>query len=267
MLKRAVLIAALIALPMRASAFETDNLLALAMMPLAVAAASEVTNVPVSDLVDVVTLLNQANVPPAQFVEIVRYTPVLLVEDVTPSFDTVLRQQIANGIEGSALFPVIERQFVAYDLPPVDLDTIPTVVPVVRETFIPDVVTTRVAEMRTRTHPHGGPPGQLKKQIGVQTGAEVVHGTFPGRGHGRTRTTEHVTVAKPHHVTHETRVVKVHPSKPAHVKVEHAKPNHVMMPAPPMGGPPAMHGNPHAGGGGDHGGGGGGGKGHGKGKG
>jgi hypothetical protein len=27
-----------------------------------------------------------------------------------------------------------------------------------------------------KEHPHGGPPGQLKKQLGLQTGAEVVHG-------------------------------------------------------------------------------------------
>jgi len=26
-----------------------------------------------------------------------------------------------------------------------------------------------------RAHPHGGPPGQLKKQFGLKTGAEVVH--------------------------------------------------------------------------------------------
>jgi hypothetical protein len=31
------------------------------------------------------------------------------------------------------------------------------------------------------SHPHGGPPGQLKKELGLQTGAEVVHGSKPGR--------------------------------------------------------------------------------------
>src|SRR6185436_10897847 len=40
-----------------------------------------------NDLVNVVTALNQANVPPPQFVEIVRYVPVALVDSSTaPQF-------------------------------------------------------------------------------------------------------------------------------------------------------------------------------------
>lgn len=250
MLKRAVLICVLAALlPTRAPALETDDLVALAAMPLAVAAVSEITDVPVSDLIDVVTLLNQAEVPAVQFVEVVRYTPALIVTDIEPDFGDVLRAQIAAGLRGPDLFPVIEQQFVAYDLPVVDLNAQQVVTVVDSPTFVPQVVTTRVATFRT--HPHGGPPGQLKKAVGVQTGAEIVH---PNRARAR----ERVVASKP-------REAKVHRVKPERVKPQRV--DRVVT-------QPKAHGNPHAGSGpagnpgkGHGGGGGGGGKGHGKGKG
>jgi len=52
---------------------------------------------------------------------------------------------------------------------------------VVDQNFVPPVVVNRVAEVRA--HPHGGPPGQIKKQLGLQTGAEVVHGGGKDKGH------------------------------------------------------------------------------------
>jgi len=64
--------------------------------------------------------------------------------------------------------------------------------------FLPPVVVTRVA----RSHPHGGPPGQLKKELGLQTGAEVVHGTT------RSRNADHVVQerrARPRKVRSEQR--------------------------------------------------------------
>lgn len=181
-----VLVFALAALPLQASPLENEDLLALVAMPLAVAAVSEVTDVPMNDLIDVVTLLNDANVPPVQFVEVVRYAPVALVVDTEPDFDDVLRAQIAQGIQGPALVTVIEQHYVTVGLRDVDLDA-PRVVTVVDEKFIPEVVTTRIAEVKA--HPHGGPPGQLKKAAGVQTGAEIVHGKRGkapkiGKGHG-----------------------------------------------------------------------------------
>jgi len=48
-----------------------------------------------------------------------------------------------------------------------------------RDVIVPPVVVSRVASVRA--HPHGGPPGQLKKELGLQTGAEVVHGSKPSR--------------------------------------------------------------------------------------
>lgn len=173
MFKRTVLALALAALfPLQASAMDNEDLLALVAMPLAVAAVSEVSDVPVSDLIDIVTLLNDANVPPVQFVEVIRYTPVALVVDNEPDFDDVLRAQIAQGVQGPALVPVIRQHFVDLGLTDIDLN-VPRVVTVAGEPFVPEVVTSRIAAKKA--HPHGGPPGQLKKVAGAQTGAEIVH--------------------------------------------------------------------------------------------
>ena len=101
------------------------------------------------------------------------------------------------------------------------------------------IVTTRIAE--TRAHPHGGPPGQLKKELGLQTGAEVVHGTHPGRAHVAER-----KASKPAHVTHYVE----HERKVKHVtppKVEHEQ-KQVVAPKPAKAhgnsaGPAKEHGN------------------------
>jgi len=179
----AALLAVMLLIPAQdAAALETDDLLALVAMPLAVAAVSEMTNVPMNDLIDVVTLMNDAAVPPAQFVEVVRYAPAAIVyENEGPSFATWMRTQ--SALSGLALVDAIERQMPVYGLRDVDFDRPATrVIDVVgnRDVFFPQIVRERVRDHAT--HPHGGPPGQIKKQIGVQTGAEVVHGSKPGRG-------------------------------------------------------------------------------------
>jgi hypothetical protein len=177
-LAAALLAAALI--PTNAQALENEELLALVAMPLAVAAVSEVTDIPMSDLIDVVTLMNDASVPPAQFIEVVRYAPAALISETgQPRFVEFVRVQYDNGLRGSALVNSIEDRIQIYGMPGVDLDvTAPRVVDI-EDDFIPRVVQTRVAEVRA--HPHGGPPGQLKKRAGVQTGAEIVHGSKPER--------------------------------------------------------------------------------------
>lgn len=202
MLKRlAVLSLLALLLPLRATALETEDLLALVAMPLAVAAVSELADVPESQLIDVVTLLNEAAVPPAQFIEVVRYAPVALVTPLErqPSFVEFVRARRAEGLRGTQLVTVIEERYRLIDLP-AELDVVaPRVVEVNQDAFVPDIVRTRVVEA---THPHGGPPGQLKKIAGVQTGAEIVHrdrvkvkakpkdrdrvfvGEHRGRGHG-----------------------------------------------------------------------------------
>ncbi|HYC93472.1 MAG TPA: hypothetical protein VEO54_29975 [Thermoanaerobaculia bacterium] len=138
--------------------------LALVAMPLAVAAVAELADVPPLELASMVSLLNQANVPPAQFVEIVRYSPVALVDD-DPAFLTYVTTQVGDGTRGIELARRIEDRYEVLGLRDIEV-----VRPSVSEVFVAPVA---VAHR---------PPGQVKKQLGLQTGAEVVHGVHPGRG-------------------------------------------------------------------------------------
>ncbi|HYU25869.1 MAG TPA: hypothetical protein VEO74_11740, partial [Thermoanaerobaculia bacterium] len=126
---------------------------AFAVMPLAVAAMSELTGIPQNQLADLALTLNQADVPPTQFVQVVGYAPQTLVVQQSPqpqpAFVDFVQTQTRQGIRGRALVTTIDRELPRFTV--------------------------------TTAHPHGGPPGQLKKQLGLQTGAEVVHGFKPGR--------------------------------------------------------------------------------------
>ena len=160
---------------------DANDLLALIAMPLAVNAVSQLTGVPMGDLSALVASLNQANVPPMQVIEVVRYAPVALVyEDEGPQFVRFVQTQVSDGITGPRLGDVVFTRLRTYDVAP---QTSGSRVVVVDDNFVPAVVRTRVADRRN--HPHGGPPGQIKKQIGVQTGAEVVHGTDRGTRQAR----------------------------------------------------------------------------------
>lgn len=107
-LAAALMAAALV--PGRAAALENEDLLAVVAMPLAVAAVSEETSVPMNKLVDIVSLLNAALVPPAQFIEVVRYAPMaLLVENDEPEFTEHVRLQYETGLRGTALVNEIEN--------------------------------------------------------------------------------------------------------------------------------------------------------------
>jgi hypothetical protein len=196
-------------LPLRARAMETKDLLALVAMPLAVAAVSEMSDVPQDQLIDVVTLLNDAGVPPAQFIEVVRYVPVALVAPAPPeqpAFVDFVRTQEQQGVRGTQLVTAIEDRFRTMGVPAELTVTAPRVVEADRDEFIPEIVRTRIAEVKTqKAHPHGGPPGQLKKIEGVQTGAEIVH-----RDHDRVRAAkprkireEHVIVTEPGNLDRE----------------------------------------------------------------
>lgn len=147
--------------------------LALVAMPLAVAAVSEATDVPAGDLISFITALNRARMPAPQFVEVVRYSPMVLVSDGRPAFLRYVTTEIDRGVVGRPLaFALADRIGIA------DIDHPVIFVDRDDDVFLPPVVTTRIAT--SRAHPHGGPPGQLKKQLGLQTGAEVVHGTRRG---------------------------------------------------------------------------------------
>lgn len=154
---------------------DTNDLLALAAMPLAVAAVADLTGVPLGELSNFVATLNAARVPPVQVVEVLRYAPVVLVDDVErPRFVQFVNTQFADGVTGTRLVNVIDDRLQTFDVTPrFDSGSVLNVVD--QDEFFPAVVTSRVA--RVREHPHGGPPGQLKKELGVQTGADVVHGS------------------------------------------------------------------------------------------
>lgn len=141
----------------------TYDPLALVAMPLAVAAVADLADVPPLELASMVSLLNQAAVPPRQFVEIVRYSPVALVDD-DPAFLTYVTTQVGDGRRGVTLARLIEDRYEVLGVRDIDV-----VRPAPDELFVAPVAVTRA-------------PGQLKKQLGLQTGAEVVHGVHPGRG-------------------------------------------------------------------------------------
>ncbi|MEA2338462.1 MAG: hypothetical protein QOE82_2469 [Thermoanaerobaculia bacterium] len=142
----------------------SNDLLSLIAMPLAVAAIADIAGVPQDQLLSLLSTLNQGNVPPGQFVQTLRYVPVALVEQ--PDFVPYLQTQVSNGVTGPALVTVIDQRLPEFAPAPA-ASTI-----VVTQDYVPPVVRTRVAEWHA--HPRGGPPGQLKK-LGFQTGAQVVH--------------------------------------------------------------------------------------------
>ena len=162
------------------STLGTNDLLSLVAMPLAVDAVANLTGVPTQDLMNLITQLNQANVPPPQFIEVVRYVPVVLVDQNTaPQFVNYVNTQVNQGVTGNALANAIANQLRTYGASQINVTAPPQQIIVEQRNFVPPVVLTRVEEVRQ--HPHGGPPGQLKKIVGVQTGAEIVHGEKRGR--------------------------------------------------------------------------------------
>jgi hypothetical protein len=170
--------------PVLTTQFATTDPLSFAMLPLAVAAVSNLTGVSQDSLATLVATLNNANVPPVQEIQIIRFAPVALVVDNGQPFVQFVQQQTAQGVTGTALVPVVVQQLQTFFPPPtkivVNTAPAPTVQTVVVERdFVPPVVVKRVEEVRM--NPHGGPPGQIKKELGLQTGAEVVHGEKRGR--------------------------------------------------------------------------------------
>lgn len=147
-LAAALLAAALITPP--AQGLENEDVLALVAMPLAVEAVSDVANVPMHALMDVVTVMNDAAVSPAQFIEVVRYAPAALAAEKPggPRLPEFVRLQFASGLRGTALVSSIEEHLQGYGVNGVDLDvTAPRTIDV-DERFLPRVVQTRLAVSR-----------------------------------------------------------------------------------------------------------------------
>lgn len=157
--------------------------LTLVALPLAVAAVADVTGIPQNNLADLVSTLNNANVPVTQEIQVIRYAPVALVSDNGQPFVEFVQTQVTRGVIGPALVPVVvERLQTFYPQPqPIVMNTpAPQPQPAfIDRDFVPRTAVTRVEELHG--NPHGGPPGQIKRELGLQTGAEVVHGDKRGR--------------------------------------------------------------------------------------
>jgi hypothetical protein len=188
----------------------------LVAMPLAVAAISELSDIPRTDLVQFITALNQADMPPPQFIEVVRYSPVVLVDRTEyPRFIEYVNTEIDSGVRGRPLAYAIADRFRTAGVETIDV-VHPQPVTVVDRTFLERSAVT--------SHPHGGPPGQLKKQLGLQTGAEVVHQERVRPARVRPVRTERV-VTQRHHPPKRERVVVTQPRvvAPKHVEKQHVQ--------------------------------------------
>ena len=109
-MRKLIVFLALMVIPARLPAFSTQDALGLVAMPLAVAAVSDVPAVPQDQLADIVATLNQADVPPVQFVEVVRYIPVTYGQTASgPTFAEFVRTETSNGVTGPALVTSITR--------------------------------------------------------------------------------------------------------------------------------------------------------------
>lgn len=149
---------------------EPPDLEGLIQMPLAVAEIAEIDGLPLDPLGDVLQTMNAAAVPPAEFIDVLRYVPVALVEASDRDFVRFVSSRQQDGLRGVEFLNAVRTELRTYDIPDLVV-TAPRIVQV-NDDYVPEAVVRRVA----RRHPHGGPPGQLKKIAGLQTGAEIVHG-------------------------------------------------------------------------------------------
>src|SRR5205814_10700068 len=90
--------------------FVNADPLTLIALPLAVAAVSDVAGIPQSQLADLVSTLNNANVPVVQEIQVVRYAPVALTADNGQPFVDFVQTQVTQGITGPALVPVVTER-------------------------------------------------------------------------------------------------------------------------------------------------------------
>jgi hypothetical protein len=120
-MKRLALSLLLVAIaPLTAKAFvpvnDQTDLLSYVAMPLAVSQVCDVRGVQTARVGDLVTYMDQANVAPADFVDVFRYVPVALVmrTDRHPDFVEWVHGQVGQGIVGPALVTAMEQQLGTY---------------------------------------------------------------------------------------------------------------------------------------------------------
>lgn len=106
--------------PLQAKAFipvnEQTDLLSYVAMPIAVSSVCDVRGVQTDRVGELVTYLDQANVPPAEFDDVFRYVPVALVmrTDRRPDFVEWVHGEVNQGIVGPALVTAMEQQLGTY---------------------------------------------------------------------------------------------------------------------------------------------------------
>src|SRR5258708_655514 len=122
LMKRLPLLLMLLALlPARMYAFDNTYYRSLAAMPLAVDACSR-TGLPDDQLGRFALQLNDANVPPPQFIETVRYAPIALQQ---PDFFPFVDNEISQGVTGVALVTVINERLPRYGVTVRRIETTP----------------------------------------------------------------------------------------------------------------------------------------------
>jgi hypothetical protein len=107
-------------LPIEAKAFNTydsSDVLSYVAMPLAVSAVCDVRGVQTNRVGELVTYMDQANVPPADFIDVFRYVPVALVlrTDNRPDFVEWVHGEVDRGVVGEALVTSMESRLRTYD--------------------------------------------------------------------------------------------------------------------------------------------------------
>ncbi|HXA16733.1 MAG TPA: hypothetical protein VN380_07070 [Thermoanaerobaculia bacterium] len=115
-----VLLLLLALLPMEAKAFNTydsSDVLSYVAMPLAVSAVCDVRGVQTDRVGELVSYMDQANVPPADFIDVFRYVPVALVlrTDNRPDFVEWVHGQVDRGVVGQALVTSMESRLRTFD--------------------------------------------------------------------------------------------------------------------------------------------------------
>lgn len=120
-MKRIALFLILVAIvPLEANAFNTydhSDVLSYVAMPLAVSAVCDVRGVQTDRVGQLVVYMDQANVAPADFIDVFRYVPVALVlrTDNRPDFVEWVHGQVDRGLAGEGLVASMETQLRTYD--------------------------------------------------------------------------------------------------------------------------------------------------------
>ena len=116
----AFLLIAVAIVPLQAKALNTydrGDILSFVAMPLAVSAVCDVRGVQTDRVGQLAAYMDQANVSPADFIDVFRYVPVALVlrTDNRPDFVEWVHGQVDRGLVGQGLVTAMETQLRTYD--------------------------------------------------------------------------------------------------------------------------------------------------------